>query len=323
MGKILLMLFCWLLAIPSFAGEKSVRIENCRPGSLEKRISREGCYLSEVEKLTISGKINIEDILTIVHKMEQLRVLDMENAGIAAGTYTLPVAGRKTIRKSKANELTFGLQIVDVFPGGEENPKKLERIVLPGNLEKLDDGVFSRNKERYGLLSGEIRLPSKLKYIGRNVFAETDISYAVPLPESLEYIGSGRVLSEGILQLPSGLSYLNAVQFDCPYVTDFALSDKNREYSVEDGVLFNKDRSVLVAYPKGRQGKYVVPSSVKEIGEAAFCNSVGLTEVELNDRLQTIGARAFDGCDQLKVVKSNGNKELSGKLRREYDFIVE
>ena len=324
MRKTIYILLCnFLICFSAFAWKSGeVLIGNCRPGNLEELIVQAGYTLSEVRKMTVAGKINVVDILTVVHKMEQLEELDLNKASIVAGKYILPVVGRKTIRRNKANELTFGLRIVDVFPGGKEIPKKLEKIVLPENLEVLSDGVFSGDKERYSLLSGEIRLPSKLKYIGVDVFAGTDISYAVPLPESLEYIGSGRILCKGTLLLPSKLSFLNARQLDCPHVTDFVLPKKNREFTVVEGVLFSKDRSVLIAFPKGRSGKYIVPSFVKRIEDAAFYKCDALTEVDLNDRLQTIGTDAFVGCDQLRVVYSKGNKELADQLRDVYDFNV-
>ena len=61
-----------------------------------------------------------------------------------------------------------------------------------------------------------------------------------------------------------------------------------------DGVLYNKDMTVLMHYPAMREGdSFTVPASVKEIGSRAFGHAQ-LTEVILPEGLERIGDSAFE-----------------------------
>lgn len=319
--NILLVIFCLLFSVPSFSrNEVRIVIKSTEAGRLKDLITRQGHALSEVDCLTIEGPINTQDIRMIVVEMEQLRELDLENTTVVAGEYR--ASPNSEIHTSRGNVLSFGLYIVCSFRGGEPViPKKLETIVLPQDVEELSDGIFSGYNERYSLLSGEIRLPRTIKRIGREVFTHTGISYAVPLPESLEYIGSANILAEGTLQLPPNLSFLDVTQFQCPNTTSFAISENNPHYAVVDGVLFNKDKTVLFLYPKGREGKYEIPPFVKKIGTWAFYGCNGLTEIELHEGLEEMVYPAFVTCKKLRKAKLNGNKHLKDALKDEM-FLV-
>ncbi|HNX15075.1 MAG TPA: leucine-rich repeat domain-containing protein [Oscillospiraceae bacterium] len=68
---------------------------------------------------------------------------------------------------------------------------------------------------------------------------------------------------------------------------------QNPYLTVVDGILFNREMTVLYMFPKERTGVYTVPESVKEIGDEAFYHSL-LTEITLSKGLERIGHSAFD-----------------------------
>lgn len=85
----------------------------------------------------------------------------------------------------------------------------------------------------------------------------------------------------------------------CPALTDFQVDEKNNAFIVQDGILFSKDMTTLVACPEGKSGEYTLPSGVKSIGEQAFSRCLKLTKITLPDGLTTIGAAAFYNCTKL------------------------
>ena len=112
------------------------------------------------------------------------------------------------------------------------------------------------------------------------------------------------------------------------------VSEENRFYSSEDGVLFNKDKTALVKIPDGRTGEYTVPSSVqiiensafassrlskvtcqeglREIKDGAFVNS-NLTEIIFPESLSIIGVSAFQNCSNLVDINiPAGVEEIGG-----------
>lgn len=74
-------------------------------------------------------------------------------------------------------------------------------------------------------------------------------------------------------------------------------------YSSKDGVLFNKDQTVLTHYPQGIQNaKYTVPDGVTRIGSYAFFNQSYLTEVDIPSSVTVIAPHAFEGAIIQSVV---------------------
>ena len=81
------------------------------------------------------------------------------------------------------------------------------------------------------------------------------------------------------------------------------VSAGNNNYSSKDGVLFNKEASVLILYPVNKAGTaYSIPDSVSTISEGAFRNCDRLKSVEIPDSVQTISNEAFYDCDGLMYV---------------------
>ena len=84
-------------------------------------------------------------------------------------------------------------------------------------------------------------------------------------------------------------------------MTTINVEDGNPAYSSIDGVLFNKDQTELIKCPRGKQGAYVIPNTVKGIGDNAF-RSCRLTNVTIPNSVETIGREAFVSCSGLTSV---------------------
>ncbi len=96
---------------------------------------------------------------------------------------------------------------------------------------------------------------------------------------------------------------------DTPALEEIIVTDGNGSYSSENGVLYNKDKTILLAYPPAKADKkFKAPSGVKEIAQSAFYNCKHLEEVDISG-VTTINTYAFEGCTSLKKVKLS--KELT------------
>lgn len=85
-------------------------------------------------------------------------------------------------------------------------------------------------------------------------------------------------------------------------ITYFIVDEENETFSSEDGVLFNKDKSILIMYPSGNSvSSYTIPHSVKEIKDYSF-SYCDLVDVTFGNSVKSIGAYAFADCDNLKNV---------------------
>jgi hypothetical protein len=85
-------------------------------------------------------------------------------------------------------------------------------------------------------------------------------------------------------------------------LTNITVDAQNLTFSSLNGVLFNKNKSTLLAYPDGVAGGYAIPTSVKTIGTEAFEDCDNLTSVTIPNNVSLIEFAAFNQCMGLTNV---------------------
>lgn len=249
-----------------------------------------------------------------------------------------------------------------------ENCASLEDVALPEGLTEIYGGVFNSCKSLRS-----IRLPAKLTILGESAFSDCILLESIDIPETvtkiddLAFNGCTSLtkveLHEGLKKigksafkncrsltkicLPSTVTSISNAPFrGCESLKSIRVESKNKNYKSEpnkregnDHVLFNKNKSVIIAYPaSSREVQYdipdsvtvisdwafceckklnriTIPDSVHEIGEGAFCNCALLDEVEIPDSVTVIDDCAFRGCTSLeKVVIPSSVTELGWGL---------
>jgi len=105
------------------------------------------------------------------------------------------------------------------------------------------------------------------------------------------------------VNLPSTINYLESVQHgDSKDLESFSVAPNNPSYTAEDGVLFTKDKGILVAYPRSKPIEYTIPSGVAVIGKRAFANSYNLQSLTIPSSVVLLEDDAFYGCCNLKQI---------------------
>lgn len=218
-----------------------------------------------------------------------------------------------------------------------ENCAVLQNIVLPDGLTELYGGVFNSCKSLE-----KIDLPSKLTIIGENAFSDCVGLKEMVVPEEVtkidDLVFNGCINMESVT-LPAGLRKIGKSAFkNCKSLTSvmipasvISISDapfrgcenmksirvepKNMYYKSEpnkrdgnDYVLFNKNKSTLIAYPaNSREVQYDIPDSVTVISDWAFCDSKKLNRITMPDSVNEIGEGAFCNCvllDEIEIPDS-------------------
>ncbi len=155
--------------------------------------------------------------------------------------------------------------------------------------------------------SGDYVIPDGVISIAEFAFSGCDLLTSVTISDSVQYINRYAFESCDLLTgitIPKGVESIAATAFDSSSkLMSFFVDEENMYFSADEkGVLFNKDKTVLVRYPEGRYGMYEVPSSVISIGNSGFYQCRELPTVVLPEGLISIGESAFAGCDTLSDV---------------------
>lgn len=103
--------------------------------------------------------------------------------------------------------------------------------------------------------------------------------------------------------IPDSVMQAGGIFRDCTSLESINVSEKNECFTSIDGVLYNKDETVLKSYPVAKVGTaYVIPNSVVTIDNSAFFSCKNLENVTIPDGVVDIMNYAFAGCEGLKSI---------------------
>ena len=133
-----------------------------------------------------------------------------------------------------------------------------------------------------------LTIPSEIN--GYTVVGITDLSGAISQAEEVIIPDSVTMLSGDIfggcsnlkkITIGKGITKLSNDQFLYVYnLEEIIVSPDNPNYTSVDGVVYNKDMTAIVAFPVGKTGTYVVPSTVVDVD--VLINNLGRYDVEID-----------------------------------------
>ena len=156
----------------------------------------------------------------------------------------------------------------------------LTEIAIPGNVTSIGAGAF------YGCSAlTKITLPDGVTTIGESAFASCSSLTEIAIPGNVTSIGAGAFYGCSALTeitIPASVTSIAVNAFeDCTSLVSINVDENNANYSTYDGVLYNKDKTVLLRHPQGKKDdSFVFLPSVTTIGEYAFygCDVCTTTE---------------------------------------------
>lgn len=166
-----------------------------------------------------------------------------------------------------------------IWDGISEVPQDVVDVIIAEGVRDIPDCTFATRKYLQSVI-----LPSSLRTIGNFAFVDCDVLQSIFIPEGVAIIGLG------------------AFSF-CSGLESIKVSSENINYSSQNGVLYNKDKTLLIQYAVAREDTTITfLSTVKYIGDYAFNNCKSIETIQFHDDIVTIGNNAFNGCTNLRSV---------------------
>ena len=157
--------------------------------------------------------------------------------------------------------------------------ESLTRLIIPSSVISIGDYAF-----HYCTNLTNITIPNSVTSIGDNAFYGCENLINITIPNSVTSIG-------------------NDVFNGCISLTSINVDFNNEKYMSDNGVLYTKDKKILIQYPGKKEGtEYLILQGVESIEDYAFWGCGNLTNIIIPNGVTSIGDSAFYRCTSLTNI---------------------
>ena len=176
-------------------------------------------------------------------------------------------------------------------------------LVIPSTIEGYPVAMIGDSAFSYCLALTSVTIPGSVLYIGFGAFQNCSSLASVSFGEGVTTIRAGAFADCCLtsVTLPASVSDVSPPAF-CGNISAIYVDENNPYYCSVDGVLFNKEKTSLVAYPGGKGPHYTVPNGVTTIGFWAFNGVSSLVSLTIPEGFTTIESSAFFYCQSLTSI---------------------
>ncbi len=174
--------------------------------------------------------------------------------------------------------------------------RSLTNINIPNSITTIGDWTFNGCRSL-----NSINIPYSVTTIGDRAFVGCKSLTNINIPNSVTTIGEGVFCgcdSLTSITIPSSVVTIIGNPF-CYWHGN--LYNESKAFIYEHDVLFNKNKTTLIAYI-AKETNYTIPNSVTTIGDSAFAFCDSLTSINIPNSVTTIGNNAFELCYTLTSI---------------------
>ncbi len=301
------LLFIFLLVTFNVQAEGS-KVMTLTPGSLSEMLSPE--EKAEITELVISGELDVNDFQVMRDEMPNLAKIDLSRASIAEYDgdpymWADPNGGWNSHFRSryKKNELPkyafYDMRL-------KKAKKSLKTLILPLNLTSIGEYALA---ECDGL--EELILPAGLDSIAQ--FAFTGRVHFSTLPENRDLkvadVTGNNYSLKGKLFIPASVRIIDDTALaGCRM--EIEIDKDNSHFLIDDGVVFDKEKKVLIHCQLNKAGNYNIPNTVSTIMYGAFQDCRQLSLINIPSSVFRIWFKSFFNCSaSINVEKENDTFE--------------
>ena len=177
--------------------------------------------------------------------------------------------------------------------------------------------AFKKNNEITSF--NELQYFTGLTKLDKWAFGNCHKLTSVTLPSTITEIDENAFTSSGLtaFNIPASVTAIGESAFaGCQSLTAFTVDAGNNSFTVVDGILYNKEKTILINCPAGKSTTATLPETVQKIEANGFYDCVLLPGIILPASLQEIGPATFTGCSSLTSlnIPANVNKIETGNF---------
>ena len=177
----------------------------------------------------------------------------------------------------------------------------LTSITIGSGITSIAEGTFSNC-----ISLTDVNIPNSVTSIGDIAFSNCTSLTSITIPNSVTNIGDCAFSLCGSLTsitIPDSVTIIGDSAFSDTNLTEINVNTSNNNYSSENGVLYNKNKTILIAYPMGKTASFfIIPDSITSIGDNAFYKCTNLTSITIPNSVTSIGDYAFYKCTNLTSI---------------------
>lgn len=208
---------------------------------------------------------------------------------------------------------------------------KLCRVVIGDGITRIGSYAFYDMNGAFSLKIGsaveeigeyafgytyvtKVNIPSNVKRIESYAFAWSDlreVSFAEGLEEIGDYAfyaGENRLGAAPVVRLPASLKSVQGRSF--AWVRAFEVAEGSESYTAVDGVLYSRDMTSLISFPKQReQTVYRIPDSVTSVASGALSSVKRVQRLVVPSSISSFPGQVFSFSNYREIYFENGTAE--------------
>jgi len=260
-------------------------------------------YYETYGKITITGYEGSENNITIPAQINEKPVTRI---------------GDHAFEGCKITSVTIPNSVTSIEEKAFYYCTSLTSITIPNSVTRIGNDAFS---DCYSLTS--VTIGNGVTSIRDGAFFDCRNLTSITLPNSVTFIDFRAFEGCGLtnITIPDSVTMIEGGAFSyCKRLTTITVDAGNTAYTAENGILYNKNKTVLHTYPAGiTTASFTIPDSVTRIRYMAFKGCDRLTSLTIPNSVTRIEWDAFFGCGltsvtfQGKINPDNFSSNVSGE----------